>query len=125
MFRGDDGLDELTTTTTSQAWLVHDGIVTPSAVDPAALGLARAQPDDLRGGDVAHNAEVVRRILGGETGPVRDAVLLNAAAALAVYDVPAASVDDALPPALTRAAEAVDTGAAADVLARWVAASAG
>jgi anthranilate phosphoribosyltransferase len=73
---------------------------------------------------VTHNAEVVRRTLGGETGPVRDAVLLNAAAALAVYDEPSASVDEALPSALTRAAEAVDSGAAADVLARWVAASA-
>ncbi len=125
VFRGDDGLDELTTTTTSQAWLVHDGIVTPSPIDPAALGLPTARPEDLRGGDVSHNAEVVRRVLGGETGPVRDAVLLNAAAALAVYDTPAAPVEEALPPALVRAAEAVDTGAAADVLARWVAASAG
>ena len=52
-------------------------------------------------------------------------MLLNAAAALAVYDAPSAPVDEALPPALTRAAEAVDSGAAADVLARWVAASAG
>ena len=125
VFRGDDGLDELTTTTTSRAWLVHDGIVTPSSIDPAALGLPTARPEDLRGGDVAHNADVVRRVLGGETGPVRDAVLLNAAAALAVYETPAAQAEEALPPALVRVAEAVDTGAAADVLTRWVAASAG
>ncbi len=64
-------------------------------------------------------------MLDGETGAVRDAVLLNAAAALAVYDDPAGSVDDALPPALARAAEAIDSGAAAGVLTRWVAASAG
>ena len=88
VFRGDDGLDELTTTTTSQAWLVHDGIVTPATVDPAALGIAPSRPADLVGGDVSHNADVVRRTLDGETGPVRDAVLLNAAAALAVYDAP-------------------------------------
>jgi anthranilate phosphoribosyltransferase len=125
VFRGDDGLDELTTTTTSSAWLVHDGIVTPATVDPGGLGIAPAQAADLVGGDVDHNAEVVRRTLDGETGPVRDAVLLNAAAALAVYDAPAAAVEDALPPALARAAEAVDTGAAAGVLARWVEASAG
>ncbi len=125
VFRGDDGLDELTTTTTSQAWLVHDGIVTPTTVDPAALGVAPALAADLVGGDVSHNADVVRRTLAGEPGPVRDAVLLNAAAALAVYDAPAAPVEDALPPALTRAAEAVDSGAAAEVLARWVEASAG
>ena len=64
--------------------------MTPSTVDPAALGIAPATPEDLRGGDVHHNADVVRRILDGERGPVRDAVLLNAAAALAVYDQPAA-----------------------------------
>jgi anthranilate phosphoribosyltransferase len=125
VFRGDDGLDELTTTTTSQVWLVHDGIVTPSGVDPAALGIVPARPEDLRGGDVQHNAGVVRRLLDGEHGPVRDAVLLNAAAALAVYDEPAATVEDALPAALARAAESVDSGAAAGVLTRWVEASAG
>ena len=125
VFRGDDGLDELTTTTTSQAWLVHDGIVTPSVVDPAALGIAPARPEDLRGGDVHHNADVVRRTLAGESGPVRDAVLLNAAAALAVYDTPTLSVEEALPDALRRATAAVDSGAAASLLDRWVAASAG
>jgi anthranilate phosphoribosyltransferase len=125
VFRGDDGLDELTTTTTSQAWLVHDGIVTPATVDPATLGLVASRPEDLRGGDVTHNADVVRRVLAGETGPVRDAVLLNAAAALAVYDAPALGVEEALPPALERAAAAIDSGDAEAILARWVAASAG
>jgi anthranilate phosphoribosyltransferase len=125
VFRGDDGLDELTTTTTSQAWLVHDGIVTPTTIEPAALGIAPSRPEDLRGGDVQHNADVVRRVLAGEPGPVRDAVVLNAAAALAVYDEPAATADDALPPALVRAAESIDSGRAHDVLDRWVAASAG
>jgi anthranilate phosphoribosyltransferase len=125
VFRGDDGLDELTITTTSRVWLVHDGIVTQAVVDPALVGIAPALPEDLRGGDVQHNAAVVRRLLEGETGPVRDAVLLNAAAALAVYDDPAGSVEDALPPAYARATEAVDSGAAAAVLTRWVEASAG
>lgn len=124
VFRGDDGLDELTTTTTSQVWVVHDGIVTESAIDPASLGIAPARPEDLRGGDVNHNAAVVRRILGGETGPIHDAVLLNAAAALAVYGQPGDTVEEALPAAYARAAESVDSGAAAEVLARWVAASA-
>ena len=88
VFRGDDGLDELTTTTTSTLWRVHDGAVTESSVDPASLGIARATTEDLRGGDAAHNADVVRRLLAGEQGPVRDAVVLNAGAALAVYDSP-------------------------------------
>jgi anthranilate phosphoribosyltransferase len=125
VFRGDDGLDELTTTTTSQVWLVHDGIVTPSQVDPSMVGIPIARPEDLRGGDAQHNAGVVRRILDGEQGPVRDAVLLNAASALAVYDDPGATVEDALPSAYAKAAEAVDSGAAATVLTRWVEASAG
>jgi anthranilate phosphoribosyltransferase len=123
VFRGDDGLDELTTTTTSQVWLVHDGAVTPTVVDPTALDIRPARPEDLRGGDVAHNADVVRRTLAGEQGAVRDAVLLNAAAALAVYDDPAASVVDALPAALERAARAIDSGAATELLDRWVTAS--
>ena len=123
VFRGDDGLDELTTTTTSQVWVVHDGIVTPSTVDPSSLDIPPATSSDLRGGDVHHNADVVRRVLGGERGPIRDAVLLNAAAALAVYDQPAAPVEDALPAAFARAGESVDSGAAADVLTRWVAAA--
>jgi anthranilate phosphoribosyltransferase len=125
VFRGDDGLDELTTTTTSQVWLVHDGIVTPSAIDPAMLDIAPARPEDLRGGDVQHNASVVRRVLEGESGPIRDAVLLNAAAALAVYEHPAAAVEEALPAAFARAVESVDSGSASGVLGRWVGASAG
>ena len=77
----------------------------------------------MRGGDAAHNADVARRFLGGEDGPVRDAVLLNAGAALAVYDAPGASVDEALDAGLGRARDAVDSGAARATLERWVAAS--
>jgi anthranilate phosphoribosyltransferase len=124
VFRGDDGLDELTTTTTSQVWQVHDGIVTSAKVDPTLLELPVARSEDLRGGDVQHNAEVVRRVLGGESGPVRDAVLLNAAAALAVYEQPEAAAEVALPGAYARVAEALDSGAAASVLSRWVEGSA-
>ncbi len=86
VFRGDDGLDELTPTTTSQVWVVRDGAVTREQVAPEDVGLTRAEPDALRGGDRAHNAEVTRRFLAGEGGPVRDAVLLNAAAALVALD---------------------------------------
>ena len=124
VFRGDDGLDELTTTTTSSAWTVHDGRVTEVTVDPTAHGLPVASAEALRGGDTAHNAEVVRRTLDGEQGAVRDAVLLNAAAALAVHDAPGAPVDEALSAGLDRAREAIDSGAARATLDRWVAASA-
>ena len=120
VFRGDDGLDELTTTTTSSLWVVHDGEVRTATVDPAALGLAPATTDDLRGGDAAHNADVVRRVLAGERGPVREAVLLNAGAGLAVHDEPAADPLTALAAGIQRAAESVDSGAAASTLQRWV-----
>ncbi|WP_193605490.1 anthranilate phosphoribosyltransferase [Nocardioides dongkuii] len=123
VFRGDDGLDELTTTTTSSLWVVHDGQVTTTRVDPAAYDLAPATTEDLRGGDAAHNAEVVRRLLAGEQGPVRDAVLLNAGAALAVHGAPGEPVETALAAGIERARAAVDSGAAAALLDRWVAAS--
>lgn len=124
VFRGDDGLDELTTTTTSQVWVVEGGEVVPALVDPARLGLARGTAEQLRGGDAAYNAEVVRRVVGGETGPVRDAVLLNAAAALAVHAGGPGEVHDRLADGLERAATAVDSGAAAALLERWVATTA-
>src|SRR5688572_5861832 len=123
VFRGDDGLDELTTTTTSTLWRVHEGEVTESSVDPESLGIARATTEDPRGGDAAHNADVVRRLLAGEQGPVRDAVLLNAGAALAVYDSPDSDVDSALEEGVAKAADAIDTGAAEAALERWVAAT--
>ncbi len=79
VFRGDDGLDELTTTTTSSVWTVHDGTVTEVTVDPTGYGLAAGRrPRRCVAADTAYNAEVVRRMLDGEEGAVRDAVLLNA-----------------------------------------------
>jgi anthranilate phosphoribosyltransferase len=125
VFRGDDGLDELTTTTTSTLWTAHGGQVAETTVDPKAFGIPPATIEDLRGGDAAHNAEVVHRLLGGEQGAIRDAVLLNAGAALAVHDSPGAPVEEALAAGLAKAAEAVDSGAARATLDRWVAASAG
>jgi anthranilate phosphoribosyltransferase len=118
--RGDDGLDELTTTTTSTVWVASGGEVRQDSVDPAALGLSPATREDLRGGSAAENAEVFRALLGGAAGPVREAVLLNAAGALVAFDGPPARLADAFPPALERAAAAVDSGAAARLLDRWV-----
>jgi anthranilate phosphoribosyltransferase len=125
VFRGDDGLDELTTTTTSSVWLVHAGEITHTAVDPRKLGLAQGSAELLRGGDTEFNADVVRRLLDGEGGAVRDAVLLNAAAALAVYaqDGHDRDVHEQLAEGLASATNAVDSGAAKATLERWVAAS--
>lgn len=118
--RGDDGLDELTTTTTSQVWHVHAGEVTASRIDPLDFGLQRATEADLRGGDAAHNADVVRRVVAGERGPVRDAVLLNAGAALAVHRSPSLSPQQALADGIASATAAIDDGHAAETLERWI-----
>jgi anthranilate phosphoribosyltransferase len=124
VFRGDDGLDELTTTTTSSAWVAADGVVTPATIDPAALGITPVPPETLRGGDRVFNAAVVRDVLGGGAPGIRDVVLLNAAAAIAAYDgLTAERLHDALARGLRLAAEAVDSGAAAALLDRWVASS--
>ncbi|WP_040337765.1 anthranilate phosphoribosyltransferase [Candidatus Blastococcus massiliensis] len=120
VFRGDDGLDELTTATTSSAWVVRDGEVVPDRVDPAALGIPASGVDALRGGSPAYNADVFRRVVDGEPGPVRDAVVLNAAAALAAFDEGAGRLQDALAVGLERAAAAIDDGQAAAQLDRWV-----
>ena len=123
VFRGDDGLDELTTTTTSQVWAVADGQVTHFEVDPQRLGLRSATAADLRGGDVTANAEVVRTLVDGGRGPVRDAVVLNAGAALAVYAEAGGDPLDALATGIAAAQEALDSGAARATLDRWVATS--
>ena len=123
VFHGDDGLDELTLTTTSTVWVVHGGAVARTVFDPAAaLGLDRARPEDLRGGDRAHNAAVARAVFTGTPGPVRETVALNAAAALAAAaGVPSAeALDKALAEGLRRAVAALDSGAAAELLDSWV-----
>jgi anthranilate phosphoribosyltransferase len=123
VFRGDDGLDELTTTTTSSVWVVAGGEVAEHTLDAAALGFPRGTAEDLRGRDAAYNAGVVRRMLAGETGPVRDAVLLNAGAALAVHAAGSGTLEEQLATGVERATEAVDSGAAQSALERWVAAT--
>jgi anthranilate phosphoribosyltransferase len=125
VFHGDDGLDELTTTGPSAVWAVRDGEVTQTRFDPAEIGIPRCEPGDLRGGDPEHNAGVVRSVLAGELGPVRETVLLNAAAALVTEaGVPElAGLPQALADGYSRAASVVDSGAAAALLDRWIQAS--
>jgi anthranilate phosphoribosyltransferase len=118
LFRGADGLDELTTTGRSTLFEVRDGGVHERVLDPAELGLPTASPDDLRGGDVVAATAIARGVLAGEAGPRRDVVLLNAAAALEV-----AGAASGMAEGLQLAARSIDTGAAAAVLDRWVAVS--
>ncbi|MBD0708444.1 MULTISPECIES: anthranilate phosphoribosyltransferase [unclassified Streptomyces] len=123
VFRGDDGLDELTTTATSRVWVVRDGRVTEEAFDPRDVGVDLVPVEALRGADASYNADVARRLLAGETGPVRDAVLLNSAAALTALDPGSGSLAEQIRGGMERAAEAIDSGAARRLLERWVAVS--
>lgn len=124
VFRGDDGIDELTVTAPSTVWVVRDGSVHTERLDPRALGLPIVEAEALRGADAAYNAKVARATLGGERGPVRDAVLLNAAAALAARTPPApGGLVAALDEGMQVAAHAVDSGAALTTLDLWVQAS--
>ncbi|WP_292830638.1 anthranilate phosphoribosyltransferase [Microbacterium sp.] len=130
VFRGDDGLDELTTTGHSRVWEISRGDVHEHDLDPRDLGIPQARIDDLRGGDAHHNAAIFHRVLEGESGPVRDIVVLNAAAGIVSYDLfrDAAQVQrpiiERLGDAVVRAADAIDSGAAAAKLTAWAEAAA-
>jgi anthranilate phosphoribosyltransferase len=119
LFRGEDGLDELTTTGLSTVYDVRSGSVHETHLDPARLGLARAKMGELAGGsDPAEGADIVRRVLEGEHGARRDVVLLNAGAAFQVAGF-AASFEEGM----ATAARAIDEGGAIAALGRWVAVS--
>ncbi|WP_412540293.1 anthranilate phosphoribosyltransferase [Longispora sp. K20-0274] len=120
VMRGEDGLDEFTTAAPTRIWVVSDGRVTETVLDALDFGIPRSDSDALRGGDADFNAAVTHRLLAGEPGPVRDAVVLNAAAGLAAYEG-LSDLQGALRRGLERAAAAIDSGAAAALLDRWVA----
>jgi len=115
LFRGEDGLDELTTTGPSHVLDVRDGEVREGRLDPTDHGIARATRDDLRGGDAGESARIARAVLDGQPGPARDVVLLNAGAALEV-----AGVAPDLGSGIVLAASSIDDGKAAATLDRWV-----
>jgi anthranilate phosphoribosyltransferase len=115
LFRGVDGLDELTTTDLSTVYDVKDGTVRETHLDPAKVGIGRVKPEDLAGGDAPHNADIARRVIDGEKGPQRDVVVLNAGAALQV-----AGFAGNLEEGMATAARAIDDGDAAKTLTRWV-----
>jgi len=125
VFHGDDGLDELTTTTASDVWLIRDGQVVATRLDPAELGVVPATRQDLVGADPAFNAAVVRSVLSGTPGAVRDIVALNSAAAQLAFagpDLEAPLVTQFAGP-LRKAYAAIDSGAATRSLDTWVAAT--
>jgi anthranilate phosphoribosyltransferase len=126
VFRGDDGLDELTTTGHSHVWEVSRGTVKEHDLDPRELGIQRADLSDLIGGDADHNAEIVHRVLAGERGPVRDIVVLNAAAGLVAFELAKdpsqfqRAILDRFRDKMAVAEEAIDSGAAARKLEEWI-----
>nr|WP_217509412.1 anthranilate phosphoribosyltransferase [Pseudarthrobacter sp. C4D7] len=121
VFRGNDGLDELTTTGPSTVWEIRNGAVDEIDFSPQELGMDLATVEQLRGGDAAANAGVVRDVLAGSEGPARDAVLLNAAAGLVAFDLDAEGPFlQRMQDAFARAAQSIDSGAASAVLDRWV-----
>ena len=112
---GADGLDEISTTGYTKVSECRGGAVNTFYVHPSDFGLPKASPAQLRGGDAADNAGIARAILGGETGPPRDIVLLNAAASLLV-----AGAETSIGDGIRRAAAALDSGDAARVLGMLV-----
>ena len=118
--RGDDGLDEITTTTTTTAWVVSNGTVRVDKIDPVRLSVAPAGTHDLAGGDAAKNATVLRTLVSGQAGPVRDTVLLNAAGAIAAFRGLSDDLHADLATAMESARQALDSGAAAELLERWI-----
>ena len=123
VFRGDDGLDELTVADGSHVWWVAGGEITDLHITPEELGLSRSPLDSLRGGDAEENADVARRLFAGDPGPVRDAVVLNAGAAVALaHSGPGIPVDPAatIRSGMDTVEEALDSGRVAEQLDRWV-----
>lgn len=129
VFRGDDGLDELTTTGHSRIWEVTRGDIHEHDLDPRDLGIPLAKIADLIGGTPDHNAQILRRTLAGETGPVRDIVLLNAAAGMVSFELSQDATQvqrpilERLADAYARAAAAVDDGRASAKLDEWISVS--
>lgn len=129
VFHGDDGLDELAATGGATLWEVRGGGVTELRLDPVHdLHLPRISMEDLLGGDASENAAVARDVLAGTPGPVRDTVILNAAAGLVadatLPGTASGTIAERFAAGLEIASNAIDSGAAAAVLDRWVAASA-
>jgi anthranilate phosphoribosyltransferase len=119
---GGDGLDEVTTTTSSTVWVYADQDVSRVELDPELLGVPRATVADLVGGDAAVNAQVVREVVAGRPGPIQDVVVLNAAAALVAYGKPAAPrLEHDFADELQRARHAIESGAAQSKLREWIA----
>jgi len=121
VFRGDDGLDEITTATTTSVWIAGaEGALSEGVIDPRNLGFSYSSATALAGGDAAFNARVCERVLDGEESAVRDAVLLNAGAGIAAHEATGGELDARMKDGIDRARESIDSGSASQVLKKWV-----
>jgi len=120
VFRGDDGLDEITLATTTSVLTIGNGEISSDLLDPLDFGISRAPISALVGGDSRENARISTAIFSGEKGAPRDAVLLNAAAAIAAYEGNfALNLHDRIKLGINRAVEAIDSGAAQKLVSDW------
>lgn len=121
VFRGSDGRDKITTSGSSTIFEVRDGNVEQYTLHPADFDIPLVSVAALAGRDGTYNADIIRDMLAGQKGPVRDAVLLNTAAGLTAYDKDATGhLFDRMRMNMKRAEESIDSGAAQEVLNRWV-----
>lgn len=122
VFRGDDGLDEITLATTTTVLTIGNGEIRSWKIDPRDFGISYAPISELTGGEAAENARITLAILAGEHGAPRDAMVLNAAAAIAAFRGDQdRTVEDRIAEGMIAAVAAIDSGAAADLLTRWAA----
>ena len=120
VFRGDDGLDEITLATTTSVLTIGGGKISSGLIDPLDFDIQRAPISALVGGDSIENARITTAIFAGERGAPRDAVLLNAAAAIAAYEGKVdLNLHDRMTRGLSRAIEAIDSGASTRLVAQW------
>ena len=120
VFRGDDGLDEITLATTTSVLTIGGGKIARDVIDPLDFDFQPAPISALVGGDATENARITMAIFAGEKGAPRDAVLLNAAAAIAAYEGKVdLNLHDRMTRGLSRAIEAIDSGAATRLVAQW------
>lgn len=120
VFRGDDGLDEISLSTTSTVFVINDGVIRKESFDPAEMGLERFPVSDLVGGTPEENAEITREIFAGKAGAHREAVLLNAATSIAAFKGDfKLGVEQQFANGYVLAKQAIDSGAAAQLVERW------
>ena len=120
VFRGDDGLDEITLATTTSVLTIGGGEITRGLIDPLDFGIQRAPIASLVGGDSLENARITTAIFAGEKGAPRDAVVLNAAAAIAAYEARFdLDLQERMALGVSRAIDAIDSGASTRLVSKW------